>query len=280
MSQKINNNLSTIANSEFVVVFGSILNSTNEELTSNVQKAIDSNNANVIYMHPVDDKKIENKYSQYVKYEVGSEEGICALLLEYFAKDCDENVQAYIDDLDVGYLSAESSVGEEEFEHMVELSSNKKNKTLVISSDILAHERISNISKLLGVLNKFSDFTIVIDSKEDNDNLNIIQNYSNECLEDVAELKAYDGTVVYKYQKSETSQLLGGSSFARVAKVNNDDEIIIKHKNGTIRSVFKLDEKLQGTIALYSAPEEELKSNDWLCNTYSYKQVKIEKVNA
>lgn len=280
MSQKINNNLSTIANSEFVVVFGSILNSTNEELTSNVQKAIDSNSANVVYMHPVDDKKIKNKYSQYIKYEVGSEEGICALLLEYFAKDCDDNVQSYIDDLDVGYLSAESSVGEEEFEDMVELSSNKKNKTLVISRDILAHERVLNISKLLGVLNKFSDFTIVIDSQEDNDNINIIKNYNNECLEEVAELKAYDGTVVYKYQKSETSQLLGGSSFARVAKVNNDDEIIMKHKNGTIKSVFKLDEKLQGTIALYSAPEEELKSNDWLCNSYSYKQVKIEKVNA
>lgn len=280
MSQKISNHFSTIANSEFVVVFGSMLNATNEELTSSVQKAIESNNANVVYMHPVDDKKIQNQYSSYIKYEVGSEEGICALLLEYFANDCDDNIEEYIEELDVGYLSAESSVGEEEFEQMVELSNNKKNKTIVISSDILSHEKAFNISKLLGVLNKYSDFTIVMNDCPCEKNMNIIQNYHNEHLEEVDELKAYDGTVIYNYKQSSENELFGGASFARVAKINDNDEIVIKHNSGSIKSIFRLDLKLQGTIALSCVTQDEVIKSSWLNEGYSYKQVKIEKVNA
>ena len=275
MNQKISNNLSTVANSDFVIVFGSILNSTNEILTANVQKALEINSATVVYMHPVDDKRIQNANSLYIKYEVGSEEGICALLLEYFVNDCDDNIEEYIDELDVGYLSAESSVGEEEFEDMFELSKNRKNKTIVISSDILKHNRVLNIAKLLGVLNKYSDFTVVLCKSTDEKISSIIENYNNECLEEVDELKAYDGTVLYNYQESEKSELIGGASFARVAKISDNDEIIIKHGNESIKSNFRLDSQLQGTIALYSGTK-----NEWLSTGYSYKQVKIEKVNA
>ena len=280
MSQTVSTNLSTIASSDFVIVFGSMLNSTNEELTSNVQKALNDNKANVVYMHPIDDKKIQDICTSYIKYEVGSEEGICALLLEYFVKQCDDVVTDYIDELDVGYLSAESSVGEEEFEDMVEFSSNKKNKTIVISSDILKHEKVLNISKLLGALNKYSDITIVIDPSLDDKNLNLIQNYNNEYLEEVDELKAYDGTVIYTYGQNDTNKLVGGASFARVAKINDGDEIIIKHGNKSIVSLFEQDLNLQGTIALNYVSSEELNNNDWINSGYSYKQVKIEKVNA
>jgi len=265
-----------IANSEFVIVFGSMLNNTNEELTSSVEKTIKNNNANVVYMHPIDDKKIQNSSSSYIKYEVGSEEGICALLLEYFVNDCDDIIEEYIDDLDIGYLSAETSIGEEEFEDMVELSRNKKNKTIVISNDILRHEKVLNISKLLGVLNKYSDITIVIDPSIDDKNLNIIQNYNNEYLEEVDELEAYDGTVIYNYGQSSTNELVGGASFARVAKISDNDEIIIKLGDKSIKSKFRQDLNLQGTIALNLVTDD----NDWINNGYSYKQVKIEKVNA
>ena len=280
MSQNISNTLSTVSNSDFVIVFGSMLNNTNEELTSSVQTAITQNSANVVYMHPVDDKKVETKSSMYIKYEVGSEEGICALLLDYFTKDCGLGIQAFIDDLDVGYLSAETSIGEEEFEEMSDLSKGKTNKTLVISSDLFEHEKVENISKLLGVLNKYSDITIVIDPSIDDKNLNLIQNYNNENLEEVDELKAYDGTVIYKYGQNNTNKLIGGASFARVAKINDNDEIIIKHGNKSIVSLFEQDLKLQGTIALNLVTSEELENNDWINSGYSYKQVKIEKVNA
>ena len=275
---KVNSNLDTVLNSDFIIVLGSLLDETHQELTSSVKKARELNNADVVYMHPIDDKKIKNMSSLYVKYEIGSEEGICALLLEYFANNCQDTAKEFIQDLDVGYLSAESSVGEEEFEEMLELSNNKKNKTLVLSKDLFTHEKIENISKLLGVLNKYSDFSIVCDTSLDTKYQNYITEYKNEALEEVDEINAYDGTVIYKYSFNDSNVLIGGASFARVAKIKDQDEIIINIDDRHIRSVFKQDLNLQGTIALNLINTDELEKNPWINEGYTYKRVNIERL--
>jgi len=275
---KVNSNLDTVLNSDFIIVLGSLLDETHQELTSSVKKARELNNADVVYMHPIDDKKIKNMSSLYVKYEIGSEEGICALLLEYFANNCQDTAKEFIQDLDVGYLSAESSVGEEEFEEMLELSNNKKNKTLVLSKDLFTHEKIENISKLLGVLNKYSDFSIVCDTSLDTKYQNYITEYKNEALEEVDEINAYDGTVIYKYSFNDSNVLIGGASFARVAKIKDQDEIIINIDDRHIRSVFKQDLNLQGTIALNLISTDELEKNPWINEGYTYKRVNIERL--
>ncbi|NQY94258.1 MAG: hypothetical protein HRT43_08855 [Campylobacteraceae bacterium] len=281
MKQQVNNKFEAVLNSDFIIVFGTLLNQTNEVLTSSVKHAMKLNNAHVVYMHPIDDKKIKNFSSLYIKYEVGSEEGICALLLEYFANDCDGVVQEFIEDLDLGYLSAESSVGEEEFEQMVELSFNKTKKTLVLSNDLFTHEKIENISKLLGALNKFSELTIVLDPEIDDkykEYINMIENYENDILEEVDEITAYDGMVMYNYASNNSNILMGGASFARVAKIKDQDEITIHYGNKNIRSVFVQDLNLQGTIALNLLNEEALKNNVWINEGYTYKRVNIERL--
>ena len=49
----------------------------------------------------------------YVRYEVGTEEGVVALLLYEFAdKGADSRLESFINALDYGYLSAESNVSE------------------------------------------------------------------------------------------------------------------------------------------------------------------------
>ena len=279
MNHEITNKLSAVLNSDFIIVFGSMLNSTNEELSANVKQAVKENDAKIVYMHPIDDKKIQENSALYIKYEVGSEEGICALLLEYFSKNCDAKIKNYLDELDIGYLSAESSVGEEEFEDMVELSSNKTNKTLVLSRDLFTHEKIENITKLLAILNENSDFTIVVDPLVENGNIELIKCSQAECPNEVDELKAYDGTVIYNYKQGENNKLIGGASFARVAKISNNDKIVIKHGNKFIESIFEEDSNLQGTIALNVIDKNEVNKNSWINEGYSYKQVKIEKVN-
>ena len=275
---KVNSNLETVLNSDFIIVLGSLLDETHQELTSSVQKAMALNNAHVVYMHPIDDKKIKNMSSLYVKYEIGSEEGICALLIEYFTNNCQDEAKTFIENLDVGYLSAESSVGEEEFDEMVELSYKKKNKTLVVSRDLFSHEKIENISKLLGVLNKYSDFSIVFDALLQTKYQNYILDYKNEVLEEVDDIKAYDGTVIYKYGSSEFNLLIGGASFARVAKIKDEDEITIKIGNKHIRSAFKEDLNLQGTIALNLLSPSELSKSPWINEGYIYKRVNIERI--
>ena len=80
---------------------------------------------------------------------MGSEEGICALLLDALVKNCDENTKNFIDNLDLGYISAESSAGEEEFEEAKEIFDDTKSKVLIVGNDILENKQLENIIKLL-----------------------------------------------------------------------------------------------------------------------------------
>ncbi len=150
------NNIEQILNSDFIISFGTFIE--DEKLKDSILKAVENNGAKFIYMHPIDNSTLKPFYSQIIKYEVGSEEGVSALLLNSFTSNCDENVKKYLDDLDLGYVSAESSAGEEEFEESFENSLKAKVKTFIIGDDLINHERVENIIQLLALIKKYSDF--------------------------------------------------------------------------------------------------------------------------
>jgi len=261
-------NLNMISKSDYIVSFGAMLSKDSKEIKESIIEAIAKNSAEFIYMHPIDDIDLKIYYSQFIKYEVGSEEGVLALLLEFFTKNRSDLLEEYISEFDIGYISAESSAGEEEFEEMVEKSSNKKSMTLILGDDIFSHERVENISKMIKFLEEFSDLNIVLIDEKNSKYLEM----SDSNLEEVEELSSFNGTVLYTVSLEDESFIYGSESFSRVAKINDNDEIIASFANEKIKKVFKLDKSLQGTIALCS--------DEKLLGSYRYRQVKIEKVNA
>ena len=132
---------------------------------------------------------------------------------------------------------------------MVQRASDKTTKTIILGEDLFTHERVANISTMIKAFKEFSGFNVILLS-------DIILNASDE-LEEVAELKSYNGTVAYKYTSSEDEFVYGSESFSRVAKVANKDVISINYGNQSIRRVFKLDKNLQGTIALCGVTNED-----------------------
>lgn len=266
LSKTIQTDLSSLAQSDFVIVLGEPL-----FLNKALQDALATFSGYIAYMNPMDYKSDAIKFSQYSKYEVGSEEGICALLLEFFAKESSSEVQAFIDDLDVGYLSAESSVGEEEFEQMQAAYNQASTPTLIVSSDLFEHSNANNIMKLLNALNQYSQFSVIVLDAEPSIVLAI--NESSEALEEVEELDSFNGVAIYANAYSPKEYLVGGSSFARIAKVSDKDQVSIAFGTTKIQKEFKLDTNLQGMVALCN--DAEVNELD-----YSYKQVKIEKVDA
>lgn len=264
-----------ISKSDYIVTFGSFLAADNVEIQEAIIEAIAKNSAEFIYMHPIDNIDLKVYYSQFIKYEVGSEEGVSSLLLDTFVKDADEKVESYIDDLDIGYISAESSAGEEEFEEMLQRTKGKKNKTLILGRDLFSHERVENITKIVSVIRKFSDFNIVSLEKEYQE---ILNEACDESLEEVEELHSYNGTILYRvYGENDSDILIGSESFARVAKVKDKDEIFINYQNEKVQRKFVVDKNLYGTVALCPMSIDD-DSN--LSFGYRYKQVKIEKVDA
>jgi NADH-quinone oxidoreductase subunit G len=154
----------SMRDSHAIIMLGTRVMRDNPAVKYHVNMAIKKQRAEFIYMHPMMEDDLQSKITQYVKYEVGSEEAVLAMLASYLLKDAnlDETTRAYLNDLDMGYLSGESSVGEEECEDILRRLTRKKNKTLVIGQDVYGHERAQNIARLAGLIDKYSDFDILM----------------------------------------------------------------------------------------------------------------------
>lgn len=261
------NKIETILKSDFILSFGTYFED-NQELKSSIL----NNKSKFVYMFPIDNSNLKSTYSQFIKYEVGSEEGICALLLATFAKNCDEATKEFIENLDLGYISAESSAGEEEFEEAKEASLASQSKVLIVGNDIKNHERVENITKILALIKKYTDFNLVV---LDEDLEQKINSHKDLELDEIEDLKSFNGTLVYKLVGKKCEELIASKTFANIAKVSNNDEIYINSKDEKIKRVLKVDESLTGTIAIL-----EVLNEDDIFSGYKYKQVKIEKVEA
>lgn len=237
----------------------------NESLKNSLEKAC-KNEAKFIYMHPIDNFELKDFYTQFIKYEVGSEEAILALILNFFIESSNDNLKKFLENLDIGYLSAESSAGEEEFEEAFTTFENSNSKLLVIGDDIKNHERVENIVALLKNIKKYTDFELIFLDEVLQEKLNSCENYK---LEEVEDLKSFNGTLLYSLLGDETTILKASQTFANIAKVKDGDNIEILSKDEKIKRVLKIDENLHGTIAILNIENS--------INEYPYKQVKIQK---
>jgi len=377
--------LDAIKQSDAAIIIGSRVATDNPGVRYALTTASRHNGAKIVYAHPIEDELMQNTITQFMKYEAGSEEGVIALLANELLKDADlsDEERAFFNDLDLGYLEAESNVGDDELKAMSKSFSRAKNKILILGSDVLAHSNAENIAKLAAMIEKYSEFSLVIipedvntlgvslicdldkDEAIDNvvaynaqgdfvisslegadlavpalnqqegtivsidnrvlplnvalsfdgftlnnlanklgivkensveytkelnplsgfktidfDNLeNFLDNRGNDTrgylldevsceatatLEEIADLPEYNGVVIYHSnpvlqfnaytnitsQLEKDTTLRGSAQFSAAARISDGDTVEISFNNSTITRVFKLDEKLKGTIAL------------------------------
>ncbi|QOG12200.1 2Fe-2S iron-sulfur cluster-binding protein [Arcobacter sp. FWKO B] len=157
-----NGTLSDIKNSDFVIVIGSKVNNDNPMIKFAINQANKTSKAEIIYMHPIADESLKSIYTKYIKYEAGSEEGVMALLANTFVKNKPSEISEYLEDLDIGYISAETNVGEEEIADIACRLNRKKSPVIVVGEDLFAHESVANIAKLVGLFEKYTNFKVVV----------------------------------------------------------------------------------------------------------------------
>ncbi|NEW60077.1 ferredoxin, partial [Sulfurovum sp. bin170] len=162
--------LKKISESQAVIVLGTKINDDSSQVKYHINMASKWHRARVAYMHPMEDIELDTIVTQFIKYEVGSEEGVSALLVDTLLKDTPlpDNIRAILDDLDIGNLSAESNIGEEELESLAKSLRKKRGFSLVVGSDLYAHPQATNIAKLLALLEKYAGFNVVFVPPEGN----------------------------------------------------------------------------------------------------------------
>ncbi|SFV58867.1 NADH-ubiquinone oxidoreductase chain G [hydrothermal vent metagenome] len=155
--------LKGISKSTAIILFGTKIYDDAPVVKYHVNMASKWHRARVAYMHPIEDVEMKNIVTQFMKYEPGSEEGVSALLAETLLRDVDvpENIKVFLDDLDIGNLSAESNVGEEELELLRKSLLKKSGFSLIVGSDLYAHPRAEQIAKILALIEKYTDFNVI-----------------------------------------------------------------------------------------------------------------------
>jgi NADH-quinone oxidoreductase subunit G len=162
--------LDAIKQADAIIMIGSRIATDNPAVRYALTTASRHNGAKIVYAHPLEDALMQNTVTQFMKYEVGTEEGVMALLTNAILRDADlaEDERAFFNDLDFGYLDAETNVGDEELSLMMKSFKRAKNRVLIIGNDIVAHERAANIAKLAAMIEKYSDFSLVVVPNEVN----------------------------------------------------------------------------------------------------------------
>jgi len=114
-------------------------------------------------MHPMEDKQMQNVVTQFVKYEVGTEEGVVAMLAKTMLEDKVDvkKIKNYLNNLDDGYLSAESNVGEEEIEEIKKTLRRCKRIAVVIGEDCISHPRAEQIARFVALFERFGGMSVL-----------------------------------------------------------------------------------------------------------------------
>lgn len=162
--------IDAIKQADAAIVIGTRISTDNPVVRYALTTAARHNGAKIVYAHPIEDALMQNTVTQFMKYEVGTEEGVIALLANAILKDADlsEEERAFFDELDLGYLEAESNIGDEEISQMMKSFTRCKNRVLIVGNDLIAHERAENIAKLAAMIEKYSDFSLVVVPNEVN----------------------------------------------------------------------------------------------------------------
>lgn len=156
--------LDAMRQSDGIIVLGGRITTDNPAVRYAMTTAARHNGAKVVYMHPIEDELLQNVVTQFVKYEVGTEEGVVAMLAKTLlaGADVSDETRAFFDGLDEGYLCAESNVGDEEYAHITKSFVRAKRKTLVIGSDLITHKRSLNIARLCALIETYTEFSLVV----------------------------------------------------------------------------------------------------------------------
>ena len=197
----------------------------------------------------------ENKSIQCLRYEVGTEFGI-AWLLAYSLSPLLNTTNTFTQELktklqliDVGYLSSETNLAEEELESIMKyLNTLKKPLALILGKELALHPHAQDIALICGILGASDKIIIIMPEYEDSQDYATPQHISLELCEDLPES---NGNFVYIMPSSVTLNTLKiPPLFAPTLKLKDKQHITLNFESQHIEAICERDDTKKGTIAL------------------------------
>jgi len=241
----------TCKGADLILCLGTLPSRDDQTLTHAIEESI-AMGSKLVYLFSMEDPLLTPKSAFFSRYEIGSEEGVLALLARNFLLHVNlpSTLKVYFDELDEGYVSAESNLGEEEVEEIEALYEHAKRVVLILGNDLMSHPRAHHIAQLAGILATYGNVKLYVMGANQ---ATMPTGAPIETLESVGTLSSFDGVVVYQcplLKEGEETYLIGSPQFQVAARVSHNDKINVTMNQEVYPRTFVCDERLKGTIAL------------------------------
>ncbi|EKE90140.1 putative nADH-ubiquinone oxidoreductase chain F [Helicobacter pylori R046Wa] len=260
--------LNLLKKSDLCVLFGGFSNACLNENERLILGSINQSKRPYALLRPLQDTRDLQENCLFASYEIHTEAAILALILRGILEQTSRLKGHVLEKIDVGYLSSEANMSEEELQDLIALIVKAKKRVLVLNREITKHANnaflytlLSGLQNYLEILhipcNDSSATTAFYDSKDQEWLLETalkegVLPFESELkdLESLERISEANGSFVYvSYKSLETPKL----SFSKQFKIANK----IKHSKARFQILDKtleceLEESphLKGLIAI------------------------------
>ncbi len=260
--------LNLLEKSDLCVLFGGFSNACLNENERWILESISQSKRPYALLRPLQDTRDLQENCLFASYEIHTEVAILALILRGILEQTSQLKGHVLEKIDVGYLSSEANMSEEELQELIALIVKAKKRVLVLNREITKHANnaflytlLSGLQNYLEILhipcNDSSATTAFYDSKDQEWLLETalkegVLPFESEFkdLESLEQISEANGSFVYVSYKSLKTPKLSFSKQFKIANKIKHSKAKFQISNQTLECELEESPNLKGLIAI------------------------------
>ncbi|WP_089087140.1 hypothetical protein [Helicobacter pylori] len=260
--------LNLLEKSDLCVLFGGFSNACLNENERWILESINQSKRPYALLRPLQDTRDLQENCLFASYEIHTEAAILALILRGILEKTSSLKGHVLEKIDVGYLSSEANMSEEELQELIALIVKAKKRALVLNREITKHAHsaflytlLSGLQNYLEILhipcNDSSATTAFYDSKDQEWLLETalkegVLPFESELkdLESLEQISEANGSFVYVSYKSLKTPKLSFSKQFKIANKIQHSKAKFQISNQTLECELEESPNLKGLIAI------------------------------
>ncbi|MGL2537202.1 hypothetical protein ACOWOH_01980 [Helicobacter pylori] len=260
--------LNLLEKSDLCVLFGGFSNACLNENERLILGSINQLKLPYALLRPLQDTRDLQENCLFASYEIHTEAAILALILRGILEKTSQLKGHVLEKVDVGYLSSEANMSEEELQDLIALIVKAKKRVLILNREITKHADnaflytlLSELQNYLEILhipcNDSSATTAFYDSKDQEWLLETafkegILPFESELkdLESLEQISEANGSFVYVSYKSLKTPKLSFSKQFKIANKIKHSKAKFQISNQTLECELEESPNLKGLIAI------------------------------
>ncbi len=260
--------LNLLEKSDLCVLFGGFSNACLNENERLILENINQLKLPYALLRPLQDTRDLQENCLFASYEIHTEAAVLALILRGILEKTSQLKGHVLENVDVGYLSSEANMSEEELQDLIALIIKAKKRVLVLNREITKHANNAFLYTLLSGLQNYLEILHIpcndsnptaafYDSKDQEWLLETalkegVLPFESELkdLESLEQISEANGSFVYVSYKSLKTPKLSFSKQFKIANKIKHSKAEFQISNKTLKCELEESPHLKGLIAI------------------------------